>query len=97
MIHYNQIQNRFLKLTGEELLILKVSGMLSPGKNKTDGEPRPPKIANGTLVKVVEAGTDQVKVATEDGKTTLVFSHSTGARRLEYTRLTGFPKVEVKK
>jgi urease accessory protein UreE len=82
MIHYDEIRTALVKLKPGELLILRVEGMLSPGKNLQTGEPLLPKLRNGTLVRVVKGGLDNVTVATEDGQLMEVLAHTTGARHL---------------
>ena len=65
MIHFNKIAAAVAEREKEgkgRKVILKVSGMKSPGKDR-DGEPIPPKIANGTLVAVIETDVDSVTVA----------------------------------
>ena len=97
MIHFDQLTKRLGKLKAGELLLLKVDGMLSPGKDR-DGNAIPPAIRNGTLVRVLETDVDGVKVATQDGKE-LEFVHSTGARKLDIALgedgrpLTAWPKA----
>jgi len=81
VIHYDQLTKRLGKLKDGELLLLRVDGMLSPGLNR-DGEPLPPPVKNGTLVRVLETDVDEVKVADQAGKE-LIFAHSHGARKLE--------------
>lgn len=95
MIHYDELAKRLAKLKPGENLILKVDGMLSPGKDR-DGEAKPPAVENGALVKVLKVEVDSVQVQTEKGKK-VVFGHSIGARKLELTDKTDFPKPEEPK
>lgn len=90
MIHYDELAKRLGKLKPGENLILKVDGMLSPGKDR-DGEPKLPAVENGALVKVLKVDVDSVQVQTVAGKK-VVFSHSVGARKLELTAHADFPK-----
>lgn len=94
MIHYDELAKRAEKLKSGENIMLKVDGMLSPGRDR-DGEALPPPVANGMLVKVISVQADGVTVATAQGKK-LAFTHGTGARKLELTALTDFPKTDGK-
>lgn len=76
---------------GDKLVILRCTGMLSPGKNR-DGEVIPPKLKDGTLVKLLETYPDGCKVATEDGAIEMEFMHALGSRKLDLTEFTEFPK-----
>jgi hypothetical protein len=97
MIHYDKLAKDFAEAQkAGKLLILEVHGMLPVNRygkgHEKEGEPIPPKIANGTLVKVTAVGPDNVMVATEDGKTEVVFSHMVGANRLNQRKDAEFPK-----
>jgi hypothetical protein len=93
MIDYRQLAEKHAKLETGKHLILKVSGMVSPGKDR-DGEPLPLPVANDTLVKVTKVHADSVDVVTQAGKK-LTFGHLHGANRLELTGHADWPKPEA--
>lgn len=95
MIEYKSLAEKQAKLAAGKNLILKVSGMASPGKDR-DGEPLPPPVENGALVKVTKVHPDSVDVVTAAGKK-LTFGHTHGANRLELTQHEDFPKGEPAK
>lgn len=101
MIHYNQLAKKFADAAPGDLVILEVGGMLPLGRfragHEREGEPIPPKIANGTLMKVTAVDVDNVTLKTEDEKTEAVFSHSIGAQRLTLRREKAFPTLAAPK
>lgn len=95
MIHYDELTKKLAKKDPAKKLILKVSGMLSPGRDR-DGNPKPPTFADGTLVKVNKVLPDGVEVEDVTGKKA-TFMHTIGARKLELTPLTDFTSAEASK
>ena len=91
MIHYNQIEKKFRARKEGQEVVLKITGMVSPGRyragHEKEGEVIPPKPANDTLVRVTEVGVDYVKVEDPDGNK-FTFCHLVGASRLLETKLT---------